>query len=120
VQNFREIAQGGRKPLTQKPSKRNKRKRTVTPMQALKCIGFVVLAVYICFTVIEQQKKINENLSTVRDFEVKIADANLQTEILLEELAKVDTDEYLERVAREKLKLAKPGDRIFIDSGKVR
>ena len=95
-------------------------RKTINLKQLLKCVGFVVLAFYLSVTLVDQQRRINDNTQRTQEVQAQIANANLQTEMLREELARVDTYEYLERVARETLRLAMPGDRIFIDSARIR
>ena len=49
------------------------------------------------------------------NYEEKIADAKLEQEQLKKELEKAKTDEYLEKMAREKLGLVKANERVFVD-----
>ena len=44
-----------------------------------------------------------------------ISDANRETDRLKEELESVNDPEYLERMAREKLGLVSPNERVYID-----
>ena len=96
------------------------KKRTRNPKQLLKCIGLIVLAVYLSVTLLDQQRRINEHIYQTQEYQLLIAEANLQAAILEEQLANVGTDEHIIRVARETLRMAMPGDRIYIDSARSR
>jgi len=95
-------------------------RRTLNLKQFLKCVGFVVLAFYLCVTFLDQQRRINDNVQQTAAVWAQIEEVNLQNAVLEETLEQIDTDEFIKRVARESLRLAMPGDRIFIDSARIR
>ena len=95
-------------------------KRTINLKQLLKCVGVIVLALYLSVTLLDQQRRINDNLARTQEYRELMEYANLQTALLEEEIAIVGTDEHIEHIARSQLRLAMPGDMIFIDSARVR
>jgi len=96
--------------------KRKKIKINLTRL--LSCIGVVIVAVFVFTDFLNVQGMLNDHRQQIREVEARIAEANLQTEMLEEVLLKVETDEFLERVARETLRMARPGDRVFVDSAR--
>jgi len=99
---------------------RTSSKRTINLKQLLKCVGLIVLAVYLCVTLINQRVRINAHEQQTREYRVRIEEAIIRGAILEETLSQVGTEEHMERVARETLRLTMPGDRVFIDSGRIR
>ena len=77
----------------------------------------VVLAV--CIGVIckfvEQQIDLSRYDALAEEYEQKIAEAQLENQKLEDERTQADTDEYIQRAAREKLGLVKPNERVFVD-----
>ncbi len=80
-----------------------------------KFIGILTVLSYVTCTLIHQKVMLNERNNALRSFEAQIADARLEQQTLNKELDKVNSDEYLEKLAREKLGLVKPNDRVFVD-----
>ena len=99
-----------------------KRKRMVNLKlrKLLKCIGFIVLAFYLSVTLLDQQRRINTHVQETEAIRAQIEYANLQTVLLEEQISHLGTDEHIKRVARETLRLAMPGDRIYIDAARMR
>ena len=81
----------------------------------MKFIGVFVVLSYVLCTLIHQKISLNERMVAVRNYENQISAAKLEQQTLKSELDKVNTDEYLEKLAREKLGLIKPNDRVFVD-----
>ena len=94
------------------------KRRTINLKQLLKCVGLIVLAFYLSVTLIEQQRRINAHVYQTQVVKALIAEAELQNALLEERLARVETDEYIKRIARETLRLVMPGDRVYIDSAR--
>ena len=83
-----------------------------------KFLGFLtlfVLLLYVCCTFVHQKISLEQRYAIVRDYENQISEAKLEQDMLKKELEKVNSDEYLEKLAREKLGLIKPNDRVFVD-----
>ncbi len=77
--------------------------------------GLLFLCIYIVFVFVEQQIYLSKCSDVSKSYEEKIAEVKLEQQRLEDELDKADTDEYLERMAREKLGLIKANERIFVD-----
>lgn len=81
-------------------------------------VSAAVLAfcVYFVCMMIGQQSTINRKNSEIRNLNEQITSANQETDRLKEELENVNDPEYLERMAREKLGLVGPNERVYIDA----
>ncbi len=77
---------------------------------------FCCLLIYIAFLLISQQVNISRLRAEENDLDSKIASAAKEKSELEAQKEAAGTDEYLERVAREKLGYMKPGEKVFIDS----
>ena len=75
-----------------------------------------VFCVYFVCMMIGQQSTINRKNNEIRNLNEQITSANQETERLKEELENVNDPEYLERMAREKLGLVGPNERVYIDA----
>lgn len=101
-----------------KPAAGKKTKRKLNPRRfvfAMLAIGFVVYFVYV---MIWQQVTISKKNKEIDALQEKISAASQQTEKLQEELDNLNDPAYLERVAREKLGLVEPNERVFVDANK--
>jgi len=74
------------------------------------------LFVYFLATFIKQQEEISLIRAEMRSMEQKIAKEQEIHEELLEQANQVDSDEFIERIAREKLGMVKEGERLYIDA----
>ncbi len=104
--------------MSSNPASRKKSAVKLNPKKFLKRIGFICFAVYIAVTLFSQQGSLNANAELAKDYERKIRYAQQEQDSLKAELADVDSDEYLERMAREKLGMVKSNERVFIDATK--
>jgi cell division protein FtsL len=88
----------------------NKRKRSLPTL-----FFVIVFFVYFVVTLIEQQKIIYVNNVKANDIQSKIQSELRANEELKKYRENLDSDEYIEKIAREKLGMIKPGERIFFD-----
>ncbi len=79
-------------------------------------VAVLVFCVYFVCMMIGQQSTINRKNNEIRNLNEQITSANQETERLKEELENVNDPEYLERMAREKLGLVGPNERVYIDA----
>ncbi len=94
----------------------NKKKiKRVSGKTALKAVGVLAVCVYVACTLIQQQITLSKCEEVSKEYKEKIAEAQTKNQMLEDELEKAGTDEYLERIAREKLGLVKANERVFID-----
>lgn len=93
-----------------------KRKNNIIPITFIALIcGISIYALYVVFT---QQPIINEKLIKKEELVNSIKNQQEIQEELQEKIEGLTTEEYIEKVAREKLGLVKPGERIFVDINK--
>lgn len=78
----------------------------------------VVLALYFAWTLVDQQRVIYSMNNEKKILEAKIDEEKKENEELKRQKEMSDTDEYLEKMAREKLGMVKKNERIFIDAGR--
>ena len=76
---------------------------------------FILLIVYLSINIVSQQQLIDIKNAELTEVEAKIAVERRLSEDLLREKDMIDSDESLERIAREKLGMVKPGERVFVD-----
>ncbi|HHV97131.1 MAG TPA: septum formation initiator family protein [Clostridiaceae bacterium] len=91
----------------------NKRKGSI-----IRVLILIVFILYFCHVIIEQQKIINNKLRALKEIEDKIREEELLREELQKEKEMLSSEEYIEKIARKKLGLVKPGEKIFIDVNK--
>jgi len=79
---------------------------------------FTILIIYVAFIFAKQQKTLNsykaEQAYYNKQIEVKLA----QQEELNETKNNINSEEYIEKMAREKLDMYLPNERVFIDTSK--
>ena len=84
-------------------------------------MGFLIaIVVVILFSrvMIEQQEKLRAKDLEMKEIQNKIDDMNKKNEELISQKELLNTDEYAEMIAREKLGMVKPGERVFVDVSK--
>ena len=91
----------------------NKRKKLI--------IGFIFiigLIVYLLIIVINQQQLLAARQNELKIMEQKVAQQIRINEELKESLNILGSDEYIEKVAREKLGMLKADEKVFVDINK--
>lgn len=76
----------------------------------LKKIIFLVIAIVFVFNLVKQGKTMNRIAKEKQQQEIKLQNLQQDTQRLKEENDKAQTDEYLEKLAREKLSMIKNGE----------
>ncbi len=76
---------------------------------------FIVYAIY---TFVNQQAKLNSYQTEQNYYEEKIATLNEEKASLEATKENMNTPEYIEKVAREKLDMYMPNERVYIDVSK--
>ena len=78
---------------------------------------FTVAAFYMIYILVGQQKLIAANREKIADYqEMKSLETDKQA-LLMEKGETILTDEFIEKLAREKLGLIIPGEKVFIAVG---
>ena len=76
---------------------------------------FILLIVYLSINLVNQQQLIDDKNSELAAVEAKIAaELKLQDE-LQQEKDMLLSEESIEKIARDRLGMVKPGERVFID-----
>jgi cell division protein FtsL len=88
-------------------------KKRLNPLLFILMSGLIV---YFIVTYFRQQEEFSLIRSELRAIEHKVRQEEQTQEKLLEQQSKAGTDEFIESIAREKLGMVKPGERLFVDS----
>ena len=83
----------------------------------LKRILILIIAVYAVFTLVNQQKTLNEYGKNSEELNTQIAEAKEKKEKLTEQKDNVNSLEFIEQTAREKLDMYYPNEKVYIDQG---
>ncbi len=85
-----------------------------------KVMNFILISViiYSIFTFINQQIKLNSYSKDISYYNSQIEKLKEKKEELLVDQENVNSEEYIEKVAREKLDMYLPNETVFIDANK--
>lgn len=78
-------------------------------------VGFLV---YFAWSMVDQQGMLYRKDQEMKKIEDKINEEKRINEQLKKQKDTMNSDEYVEKVAREKLGMVKKGERVFVDIGK--
>lgn len=87
-------------------------------MKKVKKLIFIVIAIYAIVTFINQEKILNSYREQKVEVANQIEDAEEQKEQLTISKENANSLEYIEQVAREKLNMYYPNERIYVDNSK--
>jgi cell division protein FtsL len=81
---------------------------------------FILLAIfiYLSYIFINQQRLLYAKNIELSKIENKIAEEEKLNEELNKEKEMIQSDEYMEKIAREKLGMVKKDERVYVDIGK--
>ena len=82
----------------------------------LKKIIFIIVLIYAITTIIKQQKILNGYSVQEKNLKIEISEAKERQEQLNNEKENVNSLEYIETLAREKLGMYLPNERVYVDS----
>ena len=94
----------------------NKRMKQIKKIY--KKVLFVVVASYVIYIFASQQQTLNKYKTEINQYDEKIQEAQETKESLLAMKENVNSPEYIEKIAREKLGMYLPNERVYIDIGK--
>ena len=77
----------------------------------------LLVLIYAFFTLTNQQKVINQYNSNSKELASKIEEQENYKKELVAEKDNVNSKEYIEQMAREKLDMYYPNEKIYIDKG---
>ena len=86
--------------------------------KSLKKIFIIILAVYIMYTFISQQKVLNSYKTSQEYYTQQIEEKLVYKETLNNKKNNINSEEYIEEAAREKLDMYLPNERVYIDTSK--
>lgn len=81
----------------------------------LKKLVFVAVLIYAIITFIKQQKILNTYDEQEKKLKTQITEAKEYQDKLNEEKSNVNSPEYIEAIAREKLDMYLPNERVYVD-----
>ena len=82
-----------------------------------KKLVLVAFVSYVTITLINQQKLLNEYETDIASVEDDIEEANEYKDSLVSLKENSSSLEYIEKIAREKLNMYKPDEKVYIDVG---
>jgi len=83
-----------------------------------KNIFLLILIGYVVYTVISQQKVLNSYRAEEQRYSAQIEEQKEEQEQLKATKANIHSEEYVESIAREKLNMYLPNERVYIDMSK--
>jgi cell division protein DivIC len=84
----------------------------------LKNVLLIGIMIYVIYTFFTQQKMLNEYQADQKRYSEQITEAKEQQEELKTTKENINSKEYIEEVAREKLDMYLPNERVYIDISK--
>ena len=78
-------------------------------------IIFIAFAIYVVYTLVSQQKLLNAYAKEDKDYRNQIEQANETKKELSETLESLNSTEYIEQIARDKLDMYLPNEKVYID-----
>lgn len=76
-----------------------------------------IIAIYVIFTIANQQKTLNQYNKNIDELSTQIQDQKEYKEELAKKSEDVNSLEFIEQTAREKLDMYYPNERVYIDNG---
>ena len=81
----------------------------------LKRVFILIIGIYIIYTFISQQQTLNAYKAEEERYMKLIAEEQEKQNELKQTKANINSEEYIEEVAREKLDMYLPNERVYID-----
>ena len=78
----------------------------------------LIFFLYFAWEMVGQQKMLYSKSLDMQKIQSKVNEETKINEDLKKEQKIMNSDEYIEKVAREKLGMVKEGERVFVDTGK--
>ncbi len=83
----------------------------------LRNLLIIAVVIYLVFVFINQQKTLNQYSKNAEDLNQQIASEKATNEQLNQQKDNVNSLEFIEEMAREKLDMYYPNERIYMDQG---
>ena len=81
----------------------------------IKKICYIIVAIYICCIFINQQKALNSYNVSQKYYEEEIESKLAYQKTLKDTKSNIDSEEYIEKIAREKLDMYLPNEKVYLD-----
>ena len=82
-----------------------------------KKILILLVSIYVIFTLISQQQTLNQYSQNSQELSQKIEEEKATKEELAKQKENVNSLEFIEQMAREKLDMYYPNERVYVDNG---
>ncbi len=92
--------------------------RKISFKKVYKRLLILAFIVYVVYTFIAQQQTLNAYKAEANKYNTEIEKAKEEQEKLNETKNNINSNEYIEQIAREKLDMYLPNERVYIDIGK--
>lgn len=90
-------------------------KKKINFKKVIKLIFIVLIAIYVVYVFVNQQKTLNSYKLTQDYYASEIDKQTKYKEELTEIKNNINSPEYIEKIAREKLDMYLPNERVYID-----
>ena len=77
----------------------------------------ILVLTYAIFTIVNQQKVLNQYSENSKQLAIKIEEQEAYNDELVAEKENVNSKEFIEQMAREKLEMYYPNEKIYVDKG---
>lgn len=77
----------------------------------------LAVAVYVIFTLVNQQKALNQYTDNSKELTAQIEEQKEYKEELAKKKDNVTSSDYIEQTAREKLDMYYPNEKVYVDRG---
>lgn len=91
-------------------------KKLLSKNNLIKSCFIIFVVSYVIITITTQQKKLNSYANTKKYYTSKIEEQKEYKEQLVETKENLNSDEYVERIAREKLDMYYPNEKVYVDA----
>ena len=92
--------------------------KNIFKTKIFKRICFIVLIIYVSVIFINQQKTLASYNSQKKYYQEKIITAKENNEKLVAEKSNLNSNDYIEKIAREKLDMCSENERVYVDINK--
>ena len=83
----------------------------------LRNLLIIAIVIYVAFVFIDQQKTLNEYSKNTEELNQQIASEEATNEELNQQKDNVNSLDFIEEMAREKLDMYYPNERVYMDQG---
>lgn len=102
---------------TNKKKKNNKRRKMNTQTKLISLVLFIFIF-YFVLKIVEQEKTLKEHKAQNNYLSQEIVRLEKEQASLKEKKEIINSDEYIENMAREKCNMYMPNERVYVDSRK--